>query len=477
MAMQELQDVFQYLLSDRFEPETLQRIKLEAWQQIKYSIRRFAQELQVYHGYSPDYAAKVAEQIVPKPILYSMIIEYRIRGQCLLPDFEHSPPGQEEAYRSLQYELLGPVFIAFLFDQTVDDFNLGRWEDTLIEREVQCAAEHLPVQADYYQQQIAAILDLCYQHKTACPPIHHIPQSLLPYWALAPHICWLAQAGISRDEIGDMLYTVGDSLTHEHLAQLTHLPDRRRYARPLDFIDQISGMLGANKYDSTARALARAILRGQGYLIVSSIQYLFYQLDFYYDPELQRYIGKRRQEKPHTTVRQMIQRFPAMINLMRLYELIVRVGDDAGDLLLDQERNAPNWVNFDHEGLDAFMAMSCLYDVEDENMRDFIAAMLRQLASEMSSTSDQHERFMTARHLSTRLLELVQVLLLLTFSTTTDLLTMIESEAEQAPQLVEDARTFIGIMHEVVFGSLVNAQFNDAYAEEVGADVSSSTVA
>src|SRR5688500_17241751 len=99
MAMHELEDVFQYLLSDRFQPDMQQRIQREAAKQIKYSIRRFAQELHVYAGYSQDYAAKVAEQIVPKPVLYSMVIEYRTRGAHLLPEFEVSPPGQEEAYR------------------------------------------------------------------------------------------------------------------------------------------------------------------------------------------------------------------------------------------------------------------------------------------------------------------------------------------------------------------------------------------
>lgn len=465
--MQELEDVFQYLLSDRFEPETQQRIKREAAQQIKYSIRRFAQELHVYAGYSPDYAAKVAEQIVPKPVLYSMVVEYRTRGEYMLPDFDAAPAGQEEGYRSLQYELLAPSFIAFLFDQTIDDFNQGLWEDTLIEREVLNAAQHLPVQADYYQEKIAALLDHFYAH--GATPIHLLPADLVPYWVLAPHIAWLDSAGISRDEIADVLYTVGDVLTHEHLAQLAHTPDRRRYARPMDFVDCVSGVLGANKYDSSARAVARSILRGQGYLMVSASQYLMYQLEFRFDPTAEHYVGDRSMTRPHTTVRTMLQRFPAMINLMRLYELIVRVGDDAGDILLDTERNAPNWVNFDHEALDAFMALSSLYDAEDENMRDFIAAMLRALAATMGTASDKR---ITARMMIAQLHDLVQVLLLLTLSTTSDLLTMVECEIDQCPEIVQDTRTFIGIMHEIVFGSLVNAQFNDEYAAEMGVDMS-----
>src|SRR5688572_18364855 len=115
MENAELQMVFQYLLSDRFQPEAQQRIQHQAAGQIRYSIQRFATELHTIAGYSQPYALKIAEQIVPKPVLYSMVIEYRTRGEALLEEFDDSSSQHEAAYRSLQHELLAPSFIAFLY--------------------------------------------------------------------------------------------------------------------------------------------------------------------------------------------------------------------------------------------------------------------------------------------------------------------------------------------------------------------------
>jgi hypothetical protein len=473
MDLEELQDVFRYLLSDRFGPEMQDCIRREAAEQIKFSIRRFAAELHQIAGYSLNYAVKVAGQIVPKPVLYSMVIEYRTRGDGLLPELHLASPLQVSAYRNLQYELLAPSFIAFLFDQTIDDFNLDLREDTLVEREVQIAAQCLPTRADYYQQQIAALLDFCYARSDSeCPTLEHVPTSLMPYWVLVPHICLLANAGISRSEIADVLYTVGDVLTHEHLAQLAHSREHKRFARPFDYVDSMSAGIANSRYESPARSTARAILRGQGYLMVSVSQYILQQLEFHYDAALGRYVGKLGEHRLHTPVREVITRFPAMVGWMRLYELIVRVGDDAGDVVLDQERNAPNWVNFNVEGLDALMALSSLYDIEDDNMREFILGMLHRLAVQMGSAADHNARYITARQMSSQLRDLIEVLLLLTLITSNDLLALISDSAPDESDLVEDAQSLLGIMHEVVFGSLVNAQFNDAYAEEMGAGMS-----
>src|SRR5262245_45216718 len=135
--------VFDHLLGNRFTDNEIRNFEGEAMAQIKHSIRRFASDL-VHLGYSSQYALTTAMQIVPKPVLYSMVIGYRTERNSLIPSRLASRDFHPEAFRDLQHELMAPSFLAYMYDQTMDDFNLGIREDTMIEQEIASAREIIP---------------------------------------------------------------------------------------------------------------------------------------------------------------------------------------------------------------------------------------------------------------------------------------------------------------------------------------------
>ena len=68
-------EVFRLLLGHQYDDETVNRIGQESLNQIHYSIRQLTADLQEL-GYSHKYARLTAEQITPKPVLYSLIVGY-----------------------------------------------------------------------------------------------------------------------------------------------------------------------------------------------------------------------------------------------------------------------------------------------------------------------------------------------------------------------------------------------------------------
>ncbi len=467
-------DVFQELLGDLIDPQLLPRFVAEVADQIQYSVERFAGEL-VVAGFTPDFALTTARQIVPKPVLYAMVIDFRSEEHTpAIPHFPQTAEGarRRQAYRGLQYELLAPGFVAYLFDQTIDEYNPNRREGTWVEQEIAQAATRLPTAPHYYRDALRQLLAFCLERAPAAPGMADLPPDVRAYWLLAPYIRRLSQAGIQPPEIADVLYTVSDVLVHEHLGSLAYNRGRyadRRFVRPIDFVDDTRGVARAPQVDTPEETVARCALRGQGYLMISVSQYLVKQIDFRYDPQVGDYVGRLRDGLPHPPVRRLLQQFPFIVDCMRLYEVIVKVGDDLGDVALDQERGALNWITAGEAALEAFIRISRIEEtaIESEALKERFVALMRGTVRYL-----QEQQSASPAGVAARLNTITDWLLPLEQAITRAMLAYLSqdlrAEGESEKNVQKHLRLFIRIMREVVFGSIINARYNDESAEALG---------
>lgn len=297
------------------EPRVFDELYHKGMSQLQFSIKKLTQDL-VHMGFSPKYALRTAQQIAPKPVIYSLLVGWR-SGLA-----SHYSPSEF-------YAQVAPEFTAFLFDQTIDEYNINYREHTAVQRMVDEAAIQLHKEPDYYQFRVSLLLDLCFD---AEQPV--VPSSLAGLGLLVPYIQRLQYLGHDYEDVRHVLYTIADVLTNEHLAQLAHSQPTQSFRRYWDFIDS---MLRTREVviDNAAQTLARASLRGQGFLMVATSQYIL-----------------RGAHQPILN--------PVLVRFIRAMEAVVRLYDDIGDLETDQQTQSPNILIASPETQRAFFALSGL---------------------------------------------------------------------------------------------------------------------
>src|SRR5258708_10124771 len=94
--------------------QNIQTLLSESTQQIAYSIEQMTRDLETSMGFSSAYASLTAQQIAPKPTLYSFLI------------FQATQASRSSTISSRQqrYNLVAPEFTCFLFDQNIDQYNV-----------------------------------------------------------------------------------------------------------------------------------------------------------------------------------------------------------------------------------------------------------------------------------------------------------------------------------------------------------------
>jgi hypothetical protein len=259
-------------------------------------------------------------------------------------------------------------------------------------------------------------------------------------------------------------------LTHEHVGYVAHNRLGKRFSRAYDFVDNVVGST-PSVFDSRDMTLARALLRGQGYLMVSVSQFIIQKLALRYDRSSRQYSVSLSEDANSHSVRQLIQAFPFLVRYMRLYELIVKVGDDIGDLSLDIQRDALNVFTSGGEVCDDFINISDLphTPLADGHSRMLLLKIMDEIHESMVMQNLDWAR--TAGDLSELLVEGVDQLGPLEDEVTTAMLAGFRYDIDnpERAQLARSLASLIGIMYEVVYGSIVNARYNDQFTEDMGA--------
>ena len=449
----DIHTVYLLMLSDKFQKDEIEKLALEATEQIKYSIQFLTEDLQQM-GFSTDHAQLTAIQIAPKPILYSLIIRNRILDDpVLVPEFPNSKAGRlkEMAYRKLQYQLLAPEFTAFLFDQIIDEYNAEN-ENTLVKAMIDEADRKINSDPDFYYDKILRLLNICFQKENDY--LKQIEsENLTALGLLVPLIFRHQKAGASKEEIKDLLYTVSDVLTHEQIASNAFNKGKfgsTNYKRPVDYLDHIQGVT-THQNDNPVDTVARGILRNQGLLMVAISQYMIIRSPFYYDRSAGNFDLLR---KPRITpIRKILLESPKLIRLIRFFELIVRAGDDVGDLEIDRQTLTPNCILLGSEGIQTLMKAS---GIEDESYsstsidpdgklkKDFLSFFKRVVKGSASN----NQLLAELKNLKTRGINQIGI--------RTD------------HTSIDDSHLLARILNEVAYGAIFNAIFNDTNAENMG---------
>ncbi|MDX2248860.1 MAG: hypothetical protein SF052_18880 [Bacteroidia bacterium] len=439
----DLRAIYSLMLRDKFGAEEIEKLAQEAEDQIRFSIRFLIEDL-IKMGFSSSHAKLTASQIAPKPILYSLIIRNRIlEDPVFMPDFPGTTAGiqQKYAYRKLQYQLLAPEFTAFLFDQIIDEYN-SQNEETAVKKLIDFARGFLIYNPNLYLERIRTLFSLVLKNKIITDQIleDHNLQALR---LLVPLIELHKKAKSSDQEISDLLYTVADVLTHEQIASNAFNKGayvKTPFPRPVDYIDSILNIHVSDK-DSALNTVARGILRNQGLLMVAVSQYMIIRSPLYFD-RVSETFGLLR--KPgSTTVRQILEQNSQMIRLVRFFELVVRAGDDIGDIDIDRKAQAPNCLLLEEPGVNKLLEASGI-SREISLQNDFRNLFDRAI----KGTETKEKLFTELKNMKAK--------------------GMIHIGIKMDFTAVDDGHLFAKILNEVAYGAIFNAICNDVDAENMG---------
>ncbi|MEZ4771737.1 MAG: hypothetical protein R3D00_01060 [Bacteroidia bacterium] len=447
----DLRAIYSIMLRDKFRDEEIDKLAQEAEEQIRFSIRFLVEDLEKM-GFSPTYAKLTAAQIAPKPILYSLIIRNRIlEDPVLMPDFPSNITGirQKLAYRKLQYQLLAPEFTAFLFDQIIDEYNSHN-EETAVKQLIDLARAQLIDHPDIYLKKIHKMLHLVLESRIVSDKMVE-ENGLQALRLLIPLIELHKKAKSSEQEISDLLYTVADVLTNEQIASNAFnkgVFESVQYPRPVDYIDSICETSYSGK-DSPLHAVARGILRNQGLLMVAVSQYMIIRSPIYYD-RVSETFGLLR--KPgNTTPREILLNNPQMIRLIRFFELVVRSGDDIGDIEIDRKAKAPNGILLGDSGLQMLLEASGIAN-EAAICEEFI-----QLFGQAANGLETKETLLgKLKQMKANGIQRIGV--------KTDF------------SAIDDSHLFAKILKEVAYGAIFNTIYNDVDAENMGNNLINSPI-
>ncbi|MEZ4829142.1 MAG: hypothetical protein R3C61_23085 [Bacteroidia bacterium] len=447
----DLRAIYSLMLRDKFRDEEIDKLAQEAEEQIRYSIRFLMEDLEKM-GFSSSYAKLTAIQIAPKPIIYSLIIRNRIMDDpVFVPDFPDNLYGirQKQAFLKLQYQLLAPEFTAFLFDQIIDEYN-SQNEETAVKKLIDFARTNLIVHPDLYLEKIQRLLTLVLENSTV-PDALLDQHGLQPLRLLVPLIELHKKARSSVQEITDLLYTVSDVLTNEQIASNAFNNGKfsqQEFPRPVDFIDSLSGTTYQEK-DAALSTVARGILRNQGLLMVAVSQYMILRSPIYFD-RVSETFGLLR--KPGgTTVRQILTQTPRMVQLIRFFELVVRAGDDIGDLEIDRKAQAPNAILLGKEGFENLLMAS---GISEE--LTFRKAFLRLFDQAVNGITPKEKLLSELKELKAN--GILHLGIKTDFSN------------------LDDSHLLAKILNEVAYGAIFNTVYNDVDAENMGNQLSGTPV-
>lgn len=395
--------------------QVLETVLSHSLRQLQFSICQLQNDL-ITMGYSPYYARITATQIAPKPLFYSTLVRVRTLGlNTVLEDFYSREPDHQFTL----YTQVAPEFTAFLFDQTIDRYNYDYRESTAVQKLIDMAEPRLLLNPNYYWNHLKNVLDWSFNFpNTNCA----LPKEWRGFLLLSRYIRWLQRCGVSYSEARDILHTVADVLTNEHLAHIAFA--EARYSKCLfhryqDFVDSAVGY-SAVESDNAEYTVARAMLRGQGFLMVVASQYAMWRMKA---PE-------------YPTLRELLKTNSRLVQLVRLLEGVVRLYDDLGDFVTDFIRYAPNVLWGTPQVKRRFI------DLVGISSEPFLGPGIAIKAG--------------------------------IFDPQPDLLCMIR-EVEQASYSImgscAEIAPVLSIIRNVVYGSMINATYNDEIAEDIGASL------
>lgn len=379
--------------------------------QMKYSYQALADTLSDM-GYSYPEAAKIAQDIVLKPILFSLVprILCAENPSWIVAPFDGETT-EEHLYRT--HTSLLPEILVYWFDQTIDEFNskesFSGFNDhplTPVELLVVQAKERIFAEPNFYLSQLMECAGLFWSEED--------PQTSnnIFYKILYPT---LHQAHFFGGDITTLLHLISDVITNEQRG--TELFRAKQSVDNAGVLPTYKDLLLSEnitnyEIDSSGnldQETAYAILSNQGLLLVVYTALLFSD-----------------QIRPGFGLIDLLRNSSAVTDILLQFTALVRITDDIGDVEEDIRHHVPNILTLNPEAKRQFIAFSRIEDTE----------ILTLLTTPPDLTDDAVKPNVHAQ--------------LMRFYTSLASLT----ESTWNPILIKAVKS-------VIFAAFINAQFND----------------
>jgi hypothetical protein len=402
---------------------TVERILSAATRITRYCTAALADDLHRFLGYSESYAATTASQIMLKPVLYSLLVRVRNGDLAAIADGGIT----DEDLRSWYHEL-APEVTAYLFDQTIDDFNVGIREQTAVQRLIDQAGVLLPSRPTLYQEHLNTVLDRI----TKGVPAHRIcevPESR-PFLLIARYIEHCLSGGAAAADVADLLHTVSDMLATGHLAVIS-FRDRsgqHRYRRYHTFVE--AQFTSRQCWDDRHEQLTRSLVHNVGMVGVAVSHYLLRGV-------------REHSLPPRRPARQILRTTPGLADLTTLQNLVVRIGDDLADLTIDETTDVPNVYLLEIPTRRRLASACGIGDGQIDRVAE-------QRVIELLCTENPGEDLLHAVY---------------------RLLCIAETNLNESGPIAPDAAELATHFASVLSGSLVNAQLDDRHIAEIAQQI------
>lgn len=321
--------------------------------QVRYSFRAFVHTL-IEMGYGEFEAEKISQDIVLKPILFSLVPRILCADD---PNLVTQPWPNESTDEHLHrtHISLMPEIIVYWFDQTIDEFNshedLRRshnYNTSPIEKLISQGKQEVLFRPNFYLSQLLNCEDLFWAEEDPAS------SSNLFYRLLHPT---MRQVNTLGGDIQTLLQLISDVITNEQRATELFrnkglLSENQKVPRYEDLLLSI----GLNNYITEAdgnidQETAYAIISNQGLLLVVYTSLLF-----------------SGQLQPNFGLTEMLQTSPKITEILLKFAALVRITDDLGDLADDVSNQVPNVLTLSKRAKGKFITLSNIEDTRVARM-------------------------------------------------------------------------------------------------------------
>ncbi len=317
---------------------------------------RFAKELEAI-GYTTENAIKLAKQIIPKPIMYALMIlfsvpELKDKVLARVANFKHND-NSSEVYTNYLYAAILPIIYVYLIDQTLDEYNPGEVTSDIVTLNILDSKENLIDNPEF---------DLQCLQQTYFRYLRGVNYKIEgQYRLLLPLFGLLEQIKYNAVEMDSLIRSIVDVITPQHLVKLAwdgeSIPQgyyNELVATASIENDPLSKQISPNLRQDF---FARYSISDVGLTLVTEFALLLEYLHNYLNGEANTNL---------ISIISVLRQNPQLIKFLRISEALVRIADDLSDYEIDMSNpSAPslfknmNFSDNDEESmntLDVFFA-------------------------------------------------------------------------------------------------------------------------
>jgi hypothetical protein len=291
---------------------------------------RFAEGLTEI-GFDERNAQLVAKQIVPKPILYALLIRLQIpsiAGKILSACEQAKATDTLDKYLDTIYAALLPEIFVYLLDQTIDGYNAPELDGAGITYEVKLARNSLISTPSFYFQRLWDAYRAYETDKQL--------KGYELYKVLRPLFDLLNTQNSSKVEIHTLFQAMSDVITGQHLVDIVwsdNVHPETPYHELIALVAGNSDPLFAvdPEVDMRSQLYVRYTISNVGLTLVTASTFLFEDI----------HAIESAERSSLLFVETLVQN-PMLVRFTRITEALIRLADDISDLKVDIDAGAAN---------------------------------------------------------------------------------------------------------------------------------------